>query len=70
MKFNNEQPTRPVANAHEDVKDNKEIVAKIIANVELDGIKLETTKNKPNSLLGLDWMDKLGININIWAKAT
>ena len=28
MKFNNERPTRPVANAHEDVKDNKEIVAK------------------------------------------
>ena len=69
-KFNKVTTLKPITVDYRDVNDNKiKFEGKSTANVELDGTKhqleiLVTTRNT-HPLLGLDWMGKLGITLEV-----
>ena len=67
--FNRITPLMPIGTEYRDVNDNRiKIEGKTIASVEANGkrINLEVliTTKKTNPLLGLDWMEKLGITLD------
>ena len=69
IKFNI-TPTKPVEREYKDVNDNRmNFVGETLTKVVLDGKKLDLelliTRNKTNPLLGLDWMDKLEIKLEM-----
>ena len=67
--FNGIAPLRPIGTEYRDVNDNgKKFEGKTTASVEINGkrndLELSITTKKINPLLGLDWMEKLGITLD------
>ena len=68
-KFNNITTMKPVTTDYRDVNDNKiKFEGKTTANIRIDGkkrqLELLVTTKQTHPLLGLDWMEKLGITLN------
>ena len=68
--FNRITPLKPLKIEYRDINDNKiKFEGKTIAIVEIDGkrndLEILVTTKKTNPLLGLDWMKKLGITLDI-----
>ena len=66
--FNKITPLRPLETEYRDVNDNRiRFEGKTTAKVEINGTRKELelliTTKKTNPLLGLDWMEKLGITL-------
>ena len=60
---------KPVTTDYRDVNDNKiKFEGKTTANIRIDGkerqLELLVTTKQTHPLLGLDWMEKLGITLN------
>ena len=67
--FNRKTPLRPIGTEYRDVNDNRiKFEGKTTASVEINGkrneLELLITTKKTNPLLGLDWMEKLGITLD------
>ena len=67
--FNSTTPLRPIGTEDRDVNDNRiKFEGKTIALVEINGkrnnLEVLITTKKTNPLLGLDWMEKLGITLD------
>ena len=67
--FNGTTPLRPIGTEYRDVNDNQiKFEGKTTASVEINGkrsdLELLITTKKTNPLLGLDWMEKLGITLD------
>ena len=67
--FNGITPLRPIGTEYRDVNDNRiKFEGKTTASVEINGkrnkLELLITTKKTNPLLGLGWMEKLGITLD------
>ena len=68
-KYNGITPLRPIGTEYRDVNDNRiKFEGKTTASVEINGkrndLELLKTRKNTNPLLGLDWMEKLGITLD------
>ena len=65
--FNGITPLRPIGTEYRGVNDNRmKFEGKTTASVEINGKRNELliTTKKTNPLLGLDWMEELGITLD------
>ena len=67
--FNSTTPLKPIETEYRDVNDNRiKFEEKTTALVEINGkrnnLEVLITTKKTNPLLGLDWMEKLGITLD------
>ena len=67
--FNRITPLKPLGTEYRDVNDNRiKLEGKTIASVALNGkqnnLEVLLTTKKTNPLLGLDWMEKLGVTLD------
>ena len=67
--FNGIPPLRPIGTEYRDVNDNPiKVEGKTTASVEINGkrndLEILITTKKTNPLLGLDWIEKLGITLD------
>ena len=67
--FNRITPLMPIGTEYRDMNDNRiKFEGKTIASVEVNGkrnnLEVLITTKKTNLLLGLDWMEKLGITLD------
>ena len=67
--FNNTTPIHPLHTEYRDVNNNKikfggKTTAKVEINGETKNVELLITTKRTNPLLGLDWMNQLGIKLD------
>ena len=69
MAFQQNNPLKPIETEYKDEDDNRiRFQGKTIATVEINGkrnnLEILVPTKKTNPLLGLDWMEKLGITLD------